>query len=420
MRTYDTPINLDAAANGGAVAASPEPHTVRLSETRVGIICALLAMTSALSLTLYIPALPDIVTAFQTDEFSVKLTVTSYFCAFALSQLFCGPLSDAFGRRTVIIAFASLTLLGAIIAVFAPSIELLILARAIQGLGAGVGNSTTRAVIRDLFAGQAAARVINLMTLMLGLGPTFGPIIGGALVSLWDWNAVLIASAVYAAIVLAVVVIWLPETNTLRTGKLNPKRIVGDYLSTLRDLRFSRPGLTVGFTAGMMGVFPAMLPFILIGQFHFGMLEFGLVMAIHAALYVAGAWITRLCLKRFEATKLVPIGLAGYVACGILLMVLAVVAASSPWSIFIPACGMTLLVPVTQPGLQSDAITPFRSIAGVVSSLLGFLQTFFAFLATTVASLFVDPSHGLATVALIMSLGATVVFVGLRRHTHSI
>jgi len=379
------------------------------------VICALLAMTGVFCLTIYIPAMPNTVQAFHTDDLAVKMTVSAYFGTFAFSQLVCGPLSDAFGRRPVIIAFTTVTLIGALMAVFAQSIEFLILSRAVQGIGAGVGNSTTRAVIRDLFVGQAAARVLNLMILMLGLGPTFAPIIGGVMIAVFGWKSVFALAAVYCAMVLTVVVIFLPETNRVRAvNAIHIRQILANYWMALRHPRFTRPGLTVGFTAGVMSLFPTMLPFILIGRFKMDVTEFGLIMGLHAAIYVSSAWVTRLALRHFESSRLVPVGLVLYVGSGLMMIGSLLFLNESIWAIFIPVCGMTFCVPMMQPGLQSEAIAGFGPIAGVVASLIGFLQTLFSFVGTSIASLFGNPVLGLSIVGFTMSLFAATAFVSLR------
>ena len=385
------------------------------TEGRIGMVCALLAMTSVFCLTLYLPALPEIVKAMDTTDFAVKMTVTVYFCTFAFSQLVCGPLSDAFGRRPVIIGFTAITTTGAVIAACSHSIELLLISRAVQGLGAGVGNSTTRAVIRDLFTGQAAARVLNLMILMVGVGPTFAPMIGGVVVASFGWRAVLILGASYTVVVLLIVMIFLPETNTNKAlHALRTRKILHNYWHAFSHPSFVRPGFTAALTSGVMPLFPTMLPFILIDQFKLSVADFGLIMGLHAAVFVLGASATRFALRHMSSGELVPIGLGFYLASGIAMVIVLLTFPLSLWAVFIPVCTMTFCVPVMQPGLQSEAIAEFGPTAGVVASLIGFMQMFFAFIGTTTASLFANPSMGLTIVGFTMSAAAVTVYLRLR------
>jgi DHA1 family bicyclomycin/chloramphenicol resistance-like MFS transporter len=113
------------------------PAAPVMSERRVALIGALLAAIGPISMALFTPAMPEIVEAFATEEAAVKMTMSLYFGGFAFAQLVCGPLSDAFGRRPVTIAFMGIYLAASIFALLAPTIELLITARFLQGVGGG-------------------------------------------------------------------------------------------------------------------------------------------------------------------------------------------------------------------------------------------------------------------------------------------
>src|SRR5690606_36087650 len=122
-----------------------------MSERRASLICALIVMIGPISMALYTPAMPRLVEAFGTTEAMVKLTLSLYFAGFAVTQIVCGPLSDGFGRKPVTFAFMAIYLVASIAAVFAPTIEVLIAARFFQGVGAAVGTTVSRALVRDLF-----------------------------------------------------------------------------------------------------------------------------------------------------------------------------------------------------------------------------------------------------------------------------
>src|SRR4029079_648193 len=122
-----------------------------LTETRIAVIGGLLVALGPISLSLYTPAMPELVKGFATDVSTIKLTLTAYFAGFALAQLVCGPLSDAFGRRRVALAFTAIYLIGSIIAALAPDVGWLLGARLVQGIGAAAGVSIARAMVRDLY-----------------------------------------------------------------------------------------------------------------------------------------------------------------------------------------------------------------------------------------------------------------------------
>src|SRR5919197_122511 len=114
-----------------------QDHAARptMSENRVGMIGALLSVVGPLSMSLFTPAMPEIVHAFGTTEAAIKMTLSLYFAGFAFAQLVCGPLSDGFGRKPVIYGFMTIYLVATVTALLAPSIHVLIAARILQGVG---------------------------------------------------------------------------------------------------------------------------------------------------------------------------------------------------------------------------------------------------------------------------------------------
>ena len=132
--------------NMKAFAMQPAPL---MSERRVSLIGAILAAIGPVSMALFTPAMPEIVHAFGTTEVAVKMTLSLYFAGFAFAQLVCGPLSDGFGRKPVIVAFMAIYLVASLAALVAPDIESLIAARFLQGVGAAAGVAISRAIVRD-------------------------------------------------------------------------------------------------------------------------------------------------------------------------------------------------------------------------------------------------------------------------------
>ena len=122
-----------------------------MSARRVSLIGAMLAAIGPVSMALYTPAMPEIVNAFGTTEAAVKMSLSLYFAGFAFAQLICGPISDGLGRRPVTVAFMAIYTVSSFLAVFAPDIETLIVARLLLGVGAAAGIAVSRAIVRDLF-----------------------------------------------------------------------------------------------------------------------------------------------------------------------------------------------------------------------------------------------------------------------------
>src|SRR6201982_2702121 len=151
-----------------------------------------LTMTSSLGMvasTIYVPSIPTIAGAFATPISRVQLTFVGYLLAFAASMLVLGPLSDRYGRRGTIICGLSLSALSSIAGAANPTIELLIAARVVQGIGACAGLVVGRAITRELWGREAAAQIIAGRAIAATLMQAFAPVVGGYLQEWVGWRA---------------------------------------------------------------------------------------------------------------------------------------------------------------------------------------------------------------------------------------
>jgi len=169
----------------------------------------------------------------------VKLTLTVYFGGFAFAQLVCGPLSDAYGRRPIALGFFSVYLLGSVIAAVSPAIEWLMVGRMLQGIGVAAGIAISRAIVRDQFIGQRSARIMNLIGLMLAIGPAISPALGGVILSTVGWHAIFLVMVAYGIVVVLVLGFGVRETNrTPDPTRAHPGQITRSYMTLLRDPGF--------------------------------------------------------------------------------------------------------------------------------------------------------------------------------------
>ena len=183
-----------------------------MSEGRLSVIGGLLVALGPISLSLYTPAMPELVRVFYTDVATIKLTLTTYFAGFAMSQLVCGPLSDAFGRRKTALGFTFIYLVASVVAASAPSVEWLLGARLVQGIGAAAGVSVARAMVRDLYTGEASVRILNMIGVLLAIGPAVSPTMGGIALDLFGWQSIFFFMVGYGAMLTIVLLTLTPET----------------------------------------------------------------------------------------------------------------------------------------------------------------------------------------------------------------
>jgi DHA1 family bicyclomycin/chloramphenicol resistance-like MFS transporter len=383
-----------------------------MSELRTAVVGALIVALGAVSLSLYTPALPTLVQAFGTTPATIKLTLSVYFCGFAFAQLVCGPLSDAYGRKPVALAFYSIYLAGSVMAAMSPTVGWLLAGRALQGIGVAAGITVSRAIVRDQFTGQASARIMNLIGLMLAIGPAVSPTIGGLVLSTVGWHAIFLLMVVYGVAVVVILAVFVRETNRAPDAAMaHPARVLRNYALLLGDRRFMRSGLVLGLTLGGIYTLAALLPFVLIDKVGLTPVQFGLGMMAQTCSYFAGAALTGRLLRQVDSKRLVPAGLAlvllgaAWFAIGLRLVPPSLVTVMGPVGIW--AFGNALIIP----GATTGALAGFGSIAGAASALTGFLQIGGGLAGSAIgALLFADPFTALTTIVPIMAVLAGVAF----------
>lgn len=376
-----------------------------MSARRTSLLGAGLVAIGPISMALYTPAMPTLVEAFGTTDAAVKLTLTAYFAGFACAQLICGPFSDAFGRKPVTLAFLCLYLVSSVLATFAPTVEFMVVARALQGIGAAVGISVSRAIVRDQFTGQASAKIMNTIAMMLALGPAVSPTIGGFVLELFGWREIFWCMLIYGAVLMMAVVVFQIETNP-NPGKhhLNPPRLVTNYLTLLKDRRFLAPSLLIGCGLGNLYALATVLPFVLIYEVGLSPSAFGLTMIIQSGSFIAGTILTGRLLKFMEAHRLVPYGMAIWVVASALMSYLTltqeptIVTVMGPVALFV--FGLALVLPAS----FTDAMAPFPQIAGAASSMVGFMQFGGGIVASLIVAAIGSPMLGLAIVLPLMPI----------------
>src|SRR5262245_13266392 len=199
-----------------------------------------------LSATIYIPSIPDMARDLNVPVGSIQLTVTVYVVAIGFSTLLLGPLSDRFGRRGVMISGTALCLAASALCAVASSVEVLLVGRALQAVGACAGMVVSRAVIRDVLDREGTARAMTAIAMVLSLVPVIAPILGGYLHLWFGWRANFVVVAATAGALVALLYGLLPETNfNLQNQSGLVRGMLASFGVLLRSRRY------IGYTLGM-------------------------------------------------------------------------------------------------------------------------------------------------------------------------
>jgi DHA1 family bicyclomycin/chloramphenicol resistance-like MFS transporter len=213
------------------------PPRAALSTFELVAMVAALSALNALAIDVMLPALPDIGRAYQlTTDNDRQLVITAYVALFGVAQLVYGPLADAFGRRSVLLWALAIFMLGSVLCVFAPTFELLLAARALQGVGAAATRVIAVAVVRDLTEGRRMAQVMSMAMTVFMIVPIIAPGIGQLLLFVAPWRWIFAALLIYAVIVAAWTFVRLPETLAPENRRaFAPGAITSGYAMVLRD-----------------------------------------------------------------------------------------------------------------------------------------------------------------------------------------
>lgn len=187
--------------------------TAPRSHARLIIMLGILTAFGPLSIDLYLPSLPDIARDLEVSPARVQQSLSAFFLGLAIGQLVYGPMSDRYGRRPALAVGIVVYLAASVGCALAPSIDTLIGARFLQGLGGAAGPVVTRAAVRDVYVGNRAARALSFVILVMAVAPLIAPLIGGQILSLFGWRGLFVCMLAYGLLCLAVNTFGLRETN---------------------------------------------------------------------------------------------------------------------------------------------------------------------------------------------------------------
>jgi MFS transporter, DHA1 family, multidrug resistance protein len=351
-----------------------------ISQTEFVAIMAMLFATIAISIDAMLPALPDIAASLTPDApNAAQLVVTSFVFGMGIGTLFAGPLSDAFGRKRIIMLGSAVYALAALACYFAPTLELLLAARIVQGIGAAAPRTVSIAMIRDLYSGRGMARIMSFVMMVFTVVPALAPLMGQGIIAIADWHAIFLAYIAFSAIIMLWMGLRQPETLAVEarrplklatlwsaTKELGRHRVI--VISTLvQALTLGALFATLSSMSGIFELrfdraetFPLWFAFIAVGSMSGSLLNSRIVMSLGMRRVITGTLaaqlgLTILCLLTIS-TGLMPEGLA--------------FPAHLLWSI-----GLFAMMGLTMGNLNALAMEPVGHIAGLAASVISSLAT---------------------------------------------
>lgn len=400
------------------LAAPKENRVLRLTSPATVAVLAALTALGPLATDMYLPAMPAMAEALGTGPDQVQLTLSLYMAGFALAQLFCGPISDRFGRRPVMIAGFALFLLASLLCAFAPNTEWLLAGRFLQALGGAAGPVLARAAVRDIHDPLEAGRVLSYMASTMSLAPALAPVVGAGLLLFFGWQSIFLLLALYAVAMLAILIWMLPESlPPARRQSIAPRAILRNYRMLLGQRAFV--GYTLTNAAAFSGMFAflsgssfVLIEFMGVSPTLYGMLFALIVGGFFVGSLLSGRYSRRLGHDRLirRATLLCALG-------GTAMAALALAGVFSPWAVIVPHMLFMVGFGIVMPQSMAGALAPNPQCAGAASSLFGFLQMAIAALAGGLVGQFHDGTS--RTMAIAIGLGGVLSLVAYLRLVRS-
>lgn len=397
----------DAAITAAEPAAAPRS------------LIALLAASSALgpvSTLMLMPALPAIRAEFGATTAATQAVISVFLIVFAVGIPFAGPLSDRHGRRPLLLGGVAIFLAGSLLGALAPTLEVLVLARAVQALGCAATATVARAVLGDIFPDWRLARALATMTLVMMSGTAISPYLGGLITESLGWHAPLMLMVVAAAVIGVVAVRGLPETRVARDGLMTYGELGRASRSVLRNPTFLGCVIDAGVVYAIYLGFISIAPYIMSEMLGRPATSFGLWLLLLSAGYFVGNLIVTRLKGHADLDRVARFGNWLQAASALLALGFVVMGFTHPVFWFGPMLPLAFAQGLLLPHVTATAVRLAPGYAGVASGLIGFSQQ--AIAAATVQSLgFVDTSGPLPvlTVCAALSLVSLVAMLLLER-----
>ena len=373
------------------------------------VLLPILTMTSSLGMvasTIYVPSIPAIAAALDTSIAKVQLTFVGYLLAFAASMLVLGPLSDRYGRRRTIFCGLALTTISSIACAVSPTIDFLIFARIIQGMGACAGLVVGRAITREVWGREAAAQVIAGRAIAATLMQAFAPVLGGYLQSWFGWRSNFLLIAAIACAAMALVAQYVPEGRATAPSPSRTGGMLASYGTLIRTRRFLCYAFTAAGSHAGFHIFAAGAPAVLIVGLGIRPEDYGFYASLPPMGFLIGSFLSNRLTRRLGVDGLITIGCMLLVPTASIMVTLAVLGVASPYAVIGPMILICCSSGLVTPNATAGSLGVNAGIVGAASGLGSFVQMTGAAGATALLSL--GPSGNPVMLASIIALAGLV------------
>jgi len=366
---------------------------------------------------LVVPAMPALGEIYNKTPGSIQLTIVTFAVMFAVGQLIFGPFSDRRGRRTALLIGAGLTLVGSATAATADGFWVIVVGRAIQGLGAASGYVVSRAIVRDIYGAEGSAKAMAILFALMAGCFMAAPLVGGALLDLVSWRAGFVFACAAALIWLASTIFIMPETGTAApASETQPIHIV--YLGLFRHRGFLAFMLTHSVGYAGLYCFVAGAPYFFIESLNISASSYGVIATIVLSGFLVGSTAARYAIPRWGMKRVIPVSLAIMLGAPAILVLLGLLGwLPTPLIValgFASWFGGGFLAPNTAAGVMMS----HPKAAGAAAAVLGFVQMCAAAAVSLVQGLIYDGTvFPMVGMQLLLGVATWIIWRRLKRYT---
>jgi DHA1 family bicyclomycin/chloramphenicol resistance-like MFS transporter len=382
------------------------------------LLVAGLSMLGQFAIATYLPAFAEMARSLHASAAQIHQSQTAYLLPFALMVPWHGAISDAIGRRRMIIAGNVLLTVGSLMCAAASDVGMLYAGRALQGISAGAGVIIGRAMVRDAFHGTEAQKVMAMVAMIFALAPALAPVCGGWILLWTGWRGIFVFLALLSASLLLISWMLVPETlPPSRRHPMNPLTLGRSYVTVFSEPRFIALACSNAFVNLAIYLYVFSAPSFVVNHLHLGEQSFGYLFVPIVLGLVAGAVVAHRIAGTTSPGRSVLLGHAVMIVAGVVnIGVNAMHAPPLPWDLVaLPIFGLGLMI--TQPSLQLLALDCFPERRGLASSCYLTVQQFgYLVSAAFLAPLLLDDTlHMACAMAVLQCLGMLMFMIARRR-----
>ena len=363
---------------------------IKISKESVLIPAMLLVLLVVcwIELDLYAPSFPQIMHYFNTNEQAIQWTLSLNFLGFFITSLFCGPLADSYGRRPVLLVGTFTFVLGSLLCVFAPNMQVLLWGRLIQGIGVSAPVTVCITVIADLYQGERQMRLMSLMNSIITIVMAMAPIAGVFLTETWGWRSNFSVIAAGSLIGMGIVWLFLPETLPKEQRRsFSMGQLLKSYWILLTHREFMLMTMSMSFIGASYFLYVGVAPLLFMEEMGVSIHQYAYYQGFVVGMFALTSFLIPTLMKHFDVIKLTKQSLVMcFVTCsGALVQGLFFKDAPIPITLWMGLYAVAAAVPCCV--IFTQAMDLFPDLRGSASSLLQALRMLFMSITTSIMGL---------------------------------